>query len=173
VDIKRLITQHLLSFIFSSFEIILRDICICIKEENGDEENMKMYRRTLNKNAVSAVIGVIIMVAITIAMAAVAYAYFTGMIGGQKTVTPTISFTPSAFEKTITVASADVDSNWNDINITFTNATGFAYLIKTGVVNAGDTIYLQTDQILRGTVTVIFRHVPTNSELGSYTIENV
>ena len=34
-----------------------------------------------SKHAVSAVIGVIIMVAITIAMAAVAYAYFTGMIG--------------------------------------------------------------------------------------------
>jgi len=35
-------------------------------------------------SAVSAVIGVIIMVAITIAMAAVAYAYFTGMIGGSE-----------------------------------------------------------------------------------------
>ena len=43
---------------------------------------MKTRQRILtNQNAVSAVIGVIIMVAITIAMAAVAYAYFTGMIG--------------------------------------------------------------------------------------------
>ena len=135
---------------------------------------MKIQKKKINQNAVSAVIGVIIMVAITVAMAATAYAYFTGMIGGQKTATPTISFTPSTFEKTITVASAEVDSNWKDINITFTNATGgFTYLIKTGVVNAGDTINLQTDQILRGKVTVIFRHVPTNSELGSYTFENV
>jgi len=128
-----------------------------------------------SKHAVSAVIGVIIMVAITIAMAAVAYAYFTGMIGGGEKVTPVISFTPSASEKTIQVASADVDANWNDINITFTNATTFAYLNvpRTGVLNAGDTINLINDQILRGTVTVTFTHVPTNSLLGTYTIENV
>ena len=136
---------------------------------------MKTRRINLNKNAVSAVIGVIIMVAITVAMAAVAYAYFTGMIGGQKTETPVISFTPSVTEKTISVASADVDANWNDINITFTNATTFAYLNvpKTGVVNAGDTIYLSTQQPLKGKVTVTFMHVPTNSLLGSYTIDNV
>ncbi len=36
-----------------------------------------------SKHAVSAVIGVILMVAVTIAMAAVAYAYFTGMIGAS------------------------------------------------------------------------------------------
>lgn len=132
-----------------------------------------MKRKMLNQNAVSAVIGVIIMVAITIAMAAVAYAYFTGMIGGQKPATPVISFTQSATEKTITVSTADVDANWNDINITITNATTFTYLVKTGVISAGDTIYLLTDQILRGTVTVTFTHVPTNALLGSYTFENV
>ena len=127
-----------------------------------------------SKHAVSAVIGVIIMVAITIAMAAVAYAYFTGMIGGGEEVTPVISFTPDATEKTIQVASADVDTIWNDINITFTNATGFAYLTKTGVVSAGDTIYLETDQTLTGTVTVTFRHNPTNTIMGDpYIFQNV
>ena len=134
-------------------------------------------RREFNqsKHAVSAVIGVIIMVAITIAMAAVAYAYFTGMVGGGDEVTPTISFTPDTTEKTIQVASADVDANWNDINITFTNATTFAYLNvpRTGVLNAGDTIYLSTQQPLKGKVTVTFMHVPTNTLLGTYTIENV
>ncbi|MBE3137771.1 MAG: type IV pilin N-terminal domain-containing protein [Thermoplasmata archaeon] len=125
-----------------------------------------------SKHAVSAVIGVIIMVAITIAMAAVAYAYFTGMIGGGEEVTPVISFTPDASEKTIQVASADVDAIWNDISITFTNATGYNQTTRTGVVNAGDTIYLST-QPLKGKVTVTFMHVPTNTLLGSYTIEDV
>lgn len=37
-----------------------------------------------NQEAVSVVIGVIIMVAITVAMAAVSYAYLTGMIGGDE-----------------------------------------------------------------------------------------
>ena len=136
---------------------------------------MKTHREfNQRKHAVSAVIGVIIMVAITIAMAAVAYAYFTGMIGGGDKVAPVISFTPNVSEKTISVASADVDANWNDINITFTNATTFAYLNvpKTGVVNAGDTIYLSA-QPLKGKVTVTFMHIPTNTLLGTYTIEDV
>ena len=124
------------------------------------------------KHAVSAVIGVIIMVAITIAMAAVAYAYFTGMVGGGEEVTPVISFTPNVSEKTITVASADVDAIWNDISITFTNATDYNQTTRTGVVNAGDTIYLSAQPLL-GTVTVTFMHIPTNTLLGSYTIEDV
>jgi len=112
------------------------------------------------------------MVAITIAMAAVAYAYFTGMVGGGEEVTPVISFTPNVSEKTITVASADVDAIWNDISITFTNATDYNQTTRTGVVNAGDTIYLSAQPLL-GTVTVTFMHIPTNTLLGSYTIEDV
>jgi flagellin-like protein len=133
---------------------------------------MKIPRKKINQNAVSAVIGVIIMVAITIAMAAVAYAYFTGMIGGQKSATPVVSFTPSASDKTITVSTADVDANWNDIRITFTNATGSNQTSKNGVMKAGDIISLLA-QPLRGTVTVTIIHVPTNTLLGTYTFENV
>jgi len=137
--------------------------------------NMITHREfNQRKHAVSAVIGVIIMVAITIAMAAVAYAYFTGMIGESKTETPVISFTPSASEKTIQVVSADANTNWKDINITFSNATSYDYLEKTGLVSAGDTIYLETDQTLTGTVIVSFRHIPTNTMMGdSYTFQNV
>jgi FlaG/FlaF family flagellin (archaellin) len=135
---------------------------------------MKTRRNILNQNAVSAVIGVIIMVAITVAMAAVAYAYFTGMIGESKTETPVISFVPSASEKIIQVVSSYADINWRDINITFANATSYDYLEKTGVVSAGDTIYLETDQILTGTVIVSFRHIPTNTLMGdSYTFQNI
>jgi flagellin-like protein len=134
---------------------------------------MNMHRRVKNQNAVSAVIGVIIMVAITVAMAAVAYAYFTGMIGEQKREAPVIDFVKSDTDKTITVATADIDANWNDINITITNSTGFRYIKKYGVVNAGDSIDLQLDQNLTGKVIVTFTHIPTNSLLGSYTIDNV
>ncbi|MCJ7696889.1 MAG: type IV pilin N-terminal domain-containing protein [Thermoplasmata archaeon] len=133
-----------------------------------------MQKRTVNKNAVSAVIGVILMVAITIAMAAVAYAYFTGMIGGGNKVTPVINFIPSETDNTLTVSIADVDTNWADINITFSNGVGADYLEKTGVVSAGDTIYLETDQTLTGTVTVTFRHIPTNTMMGdAYTFQDV
>ena len=44
---------------------------------------MKSNRKFINdNNAISAVIGVILMVAITVAIAAVAFVYFTGMLGG-------------------------------------------------------------------------------------------
>ena len=134
---------------------------------------MKTNQEILIKNAVSAVIGVIIMVAITVAMAAVAYAYFTGMIGEQKTEAPVIDFVKSDTEKTITISTADIDANWNDINITFTNVTSYDYLTKTGAVTAGDKIDLIIDQNLRGKVTITFTHKPTNSLLGAYTIDNV
>jgi len=134
---------------------------------------MKKY--FINQRAVSAVIGVIIMVAITVAMGAVAYAYFTGMIGEQKTDTPVIDFVKSDSDKTITISTADVDTYWNDINITFTNGTSFAYLNvpKTGLVSAGDKIDIRNDQILRGSVTISFTFKPTNSLLGSYTFNDV
>ena len=136
---------------------------------------MRILRKTIHRHAVSIIIGVIIMLAVTVAMASVAYMYFTGMIGEQKKETPMITFTPSATEKTLTVASADIDTYWEDINITISNATSFTYLTKTGLVNAGDTIYLESDPapVIKGIVTITFRYLSTNSFMGSYTIENV
>lgn len=134
-----------------------------------------MKKRSGRKNAVSAVIGVIIMVSITVAMAAAAYAYFTGLIGEQKKEAPAIEFVKLENDKSIIIATADIDTIWDDINIVFTNETTSANLItpKTGPINAGDRIDLRSDQILRGKVTVIFTYIPTNSLLGSYIIENV
>lgn len=136
---------------------------------------MSVMRKKINHHAVSAVIGVIIMVAITVAMASVAYMLLTGSIGEQKKGTPVISFTPSASEKTLMVSNADIKTYWEEINITIYNATSYTYLQKTGLVNAGDTINLLTDPspVLRGTVTVTFRYLSTNSLMGSYTLESV
>jgi hypothetical protein len=136
---------------------------------------MRMPREIRHHQAVSIIIGAIIMLAVTVAMASVAYMYFTGMIGEQKKETPMVTFTPSATDKTLTVAAADIDTYWEEINITISNATGFTYLSKTGIISAGDTIYLRMDPnpVLRGTVTVTFRFLSTNSFMGSYIIENV
>lgn len=134
-----------------------------------------MMKRKLNKNAVSAVIGVIIMVAITVAMAAAAYAYFTGLIGEQKREAPSIEFTKLEADKSIIVATADIDAKWDDINIIFTNETTSASLLipKTGLISAGDRIDLRTDQILRGKVTVALIYIPTNSLYSAHIFENV
>ena len=138
-----------------------------------DQKHMKTRRRISTQNAVSAIIGVIIMVTITVAMAAVSYAYFTGIIGVEKASTPSIAFSPSVVDKTIQVASTEINVNWIDINVSVSNATSHAYIVKTGLVNAGDIIFLFADQPLRGKVTVTFMYVPTNSLLGTYTFDNV
>lgn len=134
-----------------------------------------MKKSSNNQYAISAVIGVIIMVAITVAMAAAALAFFTGLIGEQKKQTPNIEFTKLETDVSIIIATADIDTKWDDINIVFTNETTSGNLItpKIGPINAGDRIDLRSDQILRGKVTVIFTYIPTNSLLGSYIIENV
>jgi len=139
----------------------------------GVEENTRTQREKKDQKAVSAVIGVIIMVAIAIAMAAVSYAYFTGIIGVEKAATPSIAFSPSAVDKTIQVSSSEININWNNINISVRNATSHAYITKTGPVNAGDTISLLANQPLRGKLSVTFTYVPTNSLLGTYTFDNV
>jgi hypothetical protein len=53
------------------------------------------------------------MVAVTAAMAAVAYAYFTGLIGGQQETIPTFSLRVDDQLDQLIVQSADPDANWN------------------------------------------------------------
>jgi archaeal type IV pilus assembly protein PilA len=131
-----------------------------------------MRKRNKNDNAVSAVIGVVLMVAITIAMAAVAYAYFTGMIGGQTTSTPTISFNPNIVDKTITVDTADSEINWEDITISASDGTNHITVAMSGTVAAGDIINLR-GQGLSGTVEVTIIHIPSNTLLATYIFDNV
>ena len=78
-----------------------------------------------NGNAVSAVIGVILMVAITVAIAATVYVYVSGMIGGTQTQTPAIAFIVDTRTDKMTVSSADMGINWYDCEIVtdITNAT--------------------------------------------------
>ena len=59
---------------------------------------MKANRKFIeaDERAVSAVIGVILMVAITVAIAATVYVYVSGMIGGTKTQTPNVACTTDA-----------------------------------------------------------------------------
>jgi len=56
---------------------------------------MKANRKFKNDEAVSAVIGVILMVAITVAIAATVYVYVSGMLGGGPSTKPTVSLVQS------------------------------------------------------------------------------
>ena len=77
---------------------------------------MKANRKFIegDERAVSAVIGVILMVAITVAIAATVYVYVSGMLGGGAQKAPSMAFnkqtTPA---KGLTLVSADPGLKWS------------------------------------------------------------
>jgi len=148
---------------------------------------MKANRKFIeaDERAVSAVIGVILMVAITVAIAATVYVYVSGMIGGTKTQTPNVACTTDASSNKIQVATADANIKWSDVKVTMDVApTGWCIYTSSGVsigynqattqpftgvqlVNAGDYLLLNGTV---GNVKVTLAYSPTNSLLGSWTI---
>jgi flagellin-like protein len=136
---------------------------------------MKANRKFVEgEEAVSAVIGVILMVAITVAIAATVYVYVSGMMGGAAEKAPTITFTKDEALNTLTVVQADVGISWSDINMTATDGTDTNYTHgQTGDVTAGDTIDLDGRSLDAGDVTVRFSYTPTNALIGTYKLTSV
>jgi flagellin-like protein len=150
---------------------------------------MKANRKFIeaDERAVSAVIGVILMVAITVAIAATVYVYVSGMIGGTKNQTPNIASTTDSTTNRITIATADANIKWKDIVVTADNTTvnwrvygasGTALDVAkstataTADVTAGDYIFLDfaANPGMQGNVKVTLKYTPTNSLLGSWTV---
>ena len=122
--------------------------------------NMKANKKFINgeEEAVSAVIGVILMVAITVAIAATVYVYVSGMIGGTATKTSTLSMNLFSQDDAINTriwlvsgieGEAILNTSYNAVvlnasggvdaaTITFNEVTGAGY------VNAGDTFTVVT-----------------------------
>ncbi len=120
---------------------------------------MKANRKFIEgeEEAVSAVIGVILMVAITVAIAATVYVYVSGMIGGTTAKASTLSMNTFSFDDSANQriwlvsgiegeAVSDNSYSWALLNDTGANATGATCLFNevtgTGYVNAGDTFAL-------------------------------
>jgi len=143
-------------------------------------EKMKANRKFKNKDddAVSAVIGVILMVAITVAIAATVYVYVSGMIGTSPQSTPSMQLVKDDINDKLTVASADPgDLKWSSFSISYTGTSasiqfsnntfkdiaesenlGDDYLVK-----AGEYINVSSDG-----VTISIRHTDTNTLIGSW-----
>jgi len=121
---------------------------------------MKANRKFIeaDERAVSAVIGVILMVAITVAIAATVYVYVSGMLGGTQNKAPNMAFnkqtTPT---KGLTLVSADSGLVWTDFT-----TTGAAR--PTGTVTAGQFITLGI-----GNTTISVVYTPTNTLMGTWT----
>jgi archaeal type IV pilus assembly protein PilA len=99
---------------------------------------MKANRKFVKADeAVSPVIGVILMVAITVVLAAVVFVLVSDL-GDQGDNAPGISFQKSTNDKTLTVVKvSNGPVNWEDLTITGTCTTKPT---STGAVGAGDSL---------------------------------
>ncbi len=149
---------------------------------------MKANRKFIeaDERAVSAVIGVILMVAITVAIAATVYVYVSGMIGGTKNQTPNVACTTDSTQDKITIATADANIRWKDIVIS--TDSGFAWNVTeadgtqlagdaTELLALGDTVYVTAGDYIdlnhlgtTGNCRVTLKYTPTNSLLGTWTV---
>ena len=136
------------------------------------------------KKAVSAVIGVILMVAITVAIAATVYVYVSGMISGPGQQTPAIQFVVDSTNDKITVSTSDTGVAWADISIKTDDASATINASAVGttwttvnnsLINNGATAEIAAgDEFViagtTGSVVVTLRYNPTNSLIGSWTV---
>ena len=107
----------------------------------GENGNMKANRKFIEgEEAVSAVIGVILMVAITVAIAATVYVYVSGMLGSPGESAPTIQFKVDETLDRLEVVTADPDADWNDLQIKANKgvaaAAGAVYFRLNGEITA-------------------------------------
>jgi len=154
---------------------------------------MKANRKFVKgEEAVSAVIGVILMVAITVAIAATVYVYVSGMLPSGGSITPSITVSPNDQTNTLLISGADpVNAGWENVNITVTWKTGYEHYEwinltnrntgkvysdggahapqEWGSITAGDTLQIPTGDAV---TIVTMRWIPTNKLLGSWTFQN-
>lgn len=153
--------------------------------------NMKANRKFVEgEDAVSAVIGVILMVAITVAIAATVYVYVSGMIGSQPQTTPTITAQLDDITNQLQITGADPTSaGWSNVNISVSGADpaveyGWVNLTRVsataynmggtaaptawGDITAGDIIECGLYVGDTDGFTVTIRWIPTNKLIGSW-----
>jgi len=153
--------------------------------------NMKANRKFVeeeNDEAVSAVIGVILMVAITVAIAATVYYYVTVLTGGTTgSSAPTMAWSVDSANDNITITKCSpsdtaygVAGTVDTINLVFKNGGNDYYCSENmvarlrdgaqtdanvGAVTAGDTISFS---VATGSWSVVWE--PTNEVLGSFSV---
>lgn len=117
-----------------------------------------------NDEAVSPVIGVILMVAITVVLAAVVFVLVSNL-GDSSEDAPDISFSKDSSDHTLTVVKADAGADWSDFSqggcdLAATSPT-------TGPIGAGDVVTIDDTQSFPCTYTLT--HDATNTLVYSTT----
>ncbi len=129
-----------------------------------------------DKAGVSPIIAIILMVAITVVLAATIYVWVSGM-GKSGTTTPNLSAIVDHANDKLIITSAETGLSWDDITV-YTNRTAtLTYYLggsttgttnPTGDVSAGDYIVVSG---VSGEVEITLIYGPTNTQLGSWTVD--
>ncbi len=162
---------------------------------------MKANRKFVEENeAVSAVIGVILMVAITVAIAATVYVYVTQMMPDEGSSSPQITLSQKGNVEqngghwvNFTVQTASTSAKWDDMKImvnetdldTLTKTTGAPTATDGQVgcwydgdnkpIKSGDKLYCyfdnaEDDVLISGDCEITVIHIPSNSAILTKTI---
>ena len=139
------------------------------------------------------------MVAIAMAMAAVAYAYFTGMIGGGEETVPTMQFNRDEQTDRLIVTTADEEADWSRIYIYLKEDPGgttiyFNYSADADAVSSqsmgfgsgnADRVVNTTTRMVAGSyldfvatatiqeVTIVVKDGPANAIIGEYIFQEI
>ncbi|MHB8634720.1 MAG: type IV pilin [Thermoplasmatota archaeon] len=90
-----------------------------------------------NEEAVSPVIGVILMVAITVVLAAVVFVLVTKLSNNNSTSAPTLSFSTDSVADRLTLTAASTGADWSRVTVAATSCT--ANTPATDVIKIGST----------------------------------
>ena len=135
-------------------------------KEHGDDGCMKANRKFIEADAraISAVTAVILIVAITVAIAATVYVYTSGILGGGQDKTPNIAFrkeiTPT---KRLVIVSTDPGLTWGQFTVVGSSTNH----LPTDPVRAGDVLVLDMSGGYNNEMSV--RHIATNTLTGTWT----
>ena len=99
-----------------------------------------------NEEAVSPVIGVILMVAITVVLAAVVFVLVSNLSKNSNTAAPNITFNQDNAGHTLTIVSADAAANWQNVKGSITSTGGCYYTLRSGATTSAATVMTSGSQ---------------------------
>jgi len=149
---------------------------------------MKANQKVRERNyAVSNVVGVILMVAITVAVAATIFFQYSGLLGGVKDYTASVACITDSSTDRITITTVSPTIKWRDIGVAVDNASvnwqvydpnhnplDMAKSTSNATADIGAGDYIEFDFTanpgMSGNIFVSLRFIPTNTLLGSWII---
>jgi len=144
------------------------------------EEMKKKIQLVDNRQAISAVIGVTLMVAVATAMAAVSYAYMTGMIGGENLeAAPIIDFSADNIHNSLLITYSEVEVDLEEFRIVGTDGVNIQVFQDetgplTGDASVGGKIFINdVATTVSGTIIVTVTHMPSDTMLHEFTFDDV